>query len=528
MTNICQPIVDVAQKHPEHLALQAPHSLDHGRGLSFQEFFSHASHFQHQLTQAGFVAGDRLLVIIQPGLVLYPLLIAILGLGLVPVMLERGLSKKQLREILRRSKLSAVITQPTLGKFWFLIPELWRLRRFVIGQRIWGMKALETPSQHLSLNSFICRDLPLDTTGLITFTSGSTGIPKGANRTHDSLLAQLDAITALFSEGKSEIDLHSFPVMVLHSLCCGNSSILPDFDFAHPATVDPQKIVRQVQDNGVTCLSGAPAYMSKVTGYAKNKGLSFPNVRTVIVGGAPANKALLENCLTVFPHARHLVVYGSTEVEPISTVEMTTQLNHWAAHDGYLVGKPVTQAEICIREITANPQQIIPLPAGNAGEILVAGPHVLKDYIDNPQATKENKLPRKQGGIWHCTGDVGYLDTTGQLWLLGRVKDKVVLDDGRIIHPYVLEKRINELPEVTQNAFVLHPLGGAALILESATLPTDLPAILDELDLTRVTRIYYINSIPVDIRHNSKINRIALINMLAKGQLSSVPHKEKL
>lgn len=527
MTNICQPIVNAAQKHPEHLALQVPHSLEHSSGLSFQAFFSHASHFQRLLTQAGFVAGDRLLVIIQPGLVLYPLLIAILGLGLVPVMLERGLSKKQLREILRRSKLSAVITQPTLGKFWFLIPELWRLRRFVIGQRIWGMKALETPSQHLPLNSFICRDLPPDTTGLITFTSGSTGIPKGANRTHDSLLAQLYAITALFPEGKSEIDLHSFPVMVLHSLCCGNSSILPDFDFAHPATVDPQKIARQVQDKGITCLSGAPAYMSKITGYAKSKGLSFPNVRTIIVGGAPANKALLENCLTVFPHARHLVVYGSTEVEPISTVEMTTQLNHWTTHDGYLVGKPVTQAEICIREITANPQKITPLPASNVGEILVAGPHVLKDYIDNPQATKENKLPRKQGGIWHCTGDVGYLDTTGQLWLLGRVKDKVVLDDGRIIHPYILEKRINELPEVTQSAFVLHPLGGAALILESATLPTGLPAILDQLALTLVTRIYYVNSIPVDIRHNSKINRIALTNMLRKGQLSSVPYKEK-
>ncbi|MER2471274.1 fatty acid CoA ligase family protein [Photorhabdus laumondii] len=528
MTNICQPIVDAAQKYPEHLALQAPHSRDHSSGLSFQTFFSHASHFQHQLTQAGFVAGDRLLVIIQPGLILYPLLIAILGLGLVPVMLERGLAKKQLREILRHSQLSAVITQPTLGKFWFLLPELWRLRRFVIGQRILGMKVLETPNQHLPLSGFICRDLPPDTTGLITFTSGSTGTPKGANRTHDSLLAQLYAITALFAEGKNEIDLHSFPVMVLHSLCCGNSSILPDFDFSHPATVDPQQIVKQVQGEGITCLSGAPAYMSKITGYAKNKGLSFPNVRTVIVGGAPANKALLENCLTVFPHARHLVVYGSTEVEPISTVEMTTQLNHWATHDGYLVGKPVTQAEICIREITANPQQITPLATGNVGEILVAGPHVLKDYIDNPQATKENKLPRKQGGIWHCTGDVGYLDTTGQLWLLGRVKDKVVLDDGRIIHPYVLEKRINELPGVTQSAFVLHPLGGAALILESATLPTDLPAILDELDLTLVTRIYCANPIPVDIRHNSKINRIALINMLRKGQLSSIPYKEKL
>ncbi|WP_350306733.1 fatty acid CoA ligase family protein [Photorhabdus viridis] len=524
MTNICQPIVNAAQKYPEHLALQAPH----GSGLSFREFFSHASHFQHLLTQAGFVAGDRLLVIVQPGLVLYPLLIAILGLGLVPVMLERGLSKKQLREILRHSKLSAVIAQPALGKFWFLIPELWRLRRFVIGQPIWGMKILEAPSQHSSMNNFICRDLPQDTTGLITFTSGSTGMPKGANRTHDSLLAQLYAIKAIFPGEKSEIDLHSFPVMVLHSLCCGNTSILPDFDFAHPATVDAQKIVGQLQDKGITCLSGAPAYMSKVTDYARNKGLSFPNVRTVIVGGAPANKELLENCQTVFPHALRLVVYGSTEVEPISTVEMTTQLNHWATHDGYLVGKPIAQAEICIREITADPQQITPLATGNIGEILVAGPHVLKDYIDNPQATKENKLPRKQGGIWHCTGDIGYLDTAGQLWLLGRVKDKVLLDDGRIIHPYMVEKRINELSNVARSAFVLHPLSGAALILESTTLPTGLSAILDELNLTLVTRIYYANPIPVDIRHNSKINRIALINMLRKGQLSSFPYKEKL
>lgn len=70
----------------------------------------------------------------------------------------------------------------------------------------------------------------------------------------------------------------------------------------------------------------------------------------------------------------------------------------------------------------------------------------------------------------------------------------------------------------------MHPLGGAALILESTTTPADLPVILDELNITLVTRIYYINPIPVDIRHNSKINRIALINMLRKGQLSSVAY----
>ncbi|MNC57933.1 peptide synthase [compost metagenome] len=114
---------------------------------------------------------------------------------------------------------------------------------------------------------------------------------------------------------------------------------------------------------------------------------------------------------------------------------------------------------------------------------------------------------------------MGYFDDSGQIWLLGRVNDSIAIDQHRVIYPYIIEKRLNDLKEIERCALVAHPQGNAALILQCTNLPQELPGILAELQLIDVTRVYLLSEMPVDVRHNSKINRLKLKHLLAKNAL---------
>ena len=131
-----------------------------------------------------------------------------------------------------------------------------------------------------------------------------------------------------------------------------------------------------------------------------------------------------------FPQAEITVVYGATEVEPISTVttrEMDLEDNA-AMHSGrgLLVGRPVESLEVRIMDdcwgraigpLSENEFDDLCRPSGEPGEIVVSGEHVLADYLSG-NATAENKF-RVDQTTWHRTGDAGYFDHRGRLWLLG-------------------------------------------------------------------------------------------------------------
>src|SRR5262249_37732988 len=128
------------------------------------------------------------------------------------------------------------------------------------------------------------------------------------------------------------------------------------------------------------------------------------------------------------------VVYGSTEAEPIASIsalEMVRTIEHADPLAGLCAGRPVQ--EIALRIVRPHDGPIT-LGAGGwpehdvapdeAGEIVVAGPHVLTGYLDDPDAERANKI-RDGARVWHRTGDGGRLDAAGRLWLLGRVSRRV-------------------------------------------------------------------------------------------------------
>ena len=436
--NFCAAIVAGAHRHPQRLALRVPRAQDGYRSaeqLNYAELLARSAQLQQGLLRAGLRRGARVLLIARPGLDLYATILALLGLAMVPVLLDRGMSRPRLLASIRLSKAQALLGERELIKRWWLLPSLWRLERLGLDGACLGVRALPCEAKPTA-QGFRCEPVAADSHGLISFTSGSTGLPKGADRTHASLIAQHLAIREYWPEQDDDIDLPCFPVLVLHNLCCGIGTVLPATDLAAPGQVQAAAVLRQIQLEGITRLSGAPAYLQRLASHARERSLRYPGVRSLVVGGSTLSEQLLRDCLAVFPNARALAVYGSTEAEPIAKVEMAELLRDWQQQPGHLLGRPAAMTEVCIVDpqlplSDAASVQSARLPAGQLGEILVAGPHVLKAYVDNPQATAETKIPRGDGLVWHRTGDVGSFDDQGRLWLSGRLKDAVTVDGQR-------------------------------------------------------------------------------------------------
>lgn len=530
--NFCTPIIEYANQHPEQTALVIPR-MEGARCLfeervSYGELLGRVARFQDGLKQAGFNNGDRVLVVLRPGVALYALTLALLASGMVPVFVDSGMPRRIVRAAIRAARVKAVVSHRKALRLAWLVPELRNLPRYGEEGRGIGCRPLdELMRRDTGVTLVSCH---ADDKGLITFTSGSTGIPKGANRTHGSLLAQHRAIRRHWPDQSGDIDMPCFPVLVLHNLCCGMTTVMPRTDLAAPGNVQGGAIIEQIRRHGVTRLSGAPAFIRQVAHAAAERPGQTASLREVVIGGATVSLALQTLLLRAFPAPIETrIVYGSTEAEPIADGTLA-ELHRCDDERGYPVGKVAEGCELAIvaTDKALTTEQAVDdatLPAGQVGEILVRGEHVLRGYVDNPAADRENKIACQNGLVWHRTGDTGFIDDSGCLWLCGRLKDRLQVN-GQPMDVLPLEKALDALAGVERAALVQIPNTDAIAVCLQGNQPLDGP-LLEAL--VRWQQHYqlgalqvYALTIPTDRRHNSKIDRAAISQQLAAGKLKPV------
>ncbi|RZU48196.1 acyl-CoA synthetase (AMP-forming)/AMP-acid ligase II [Fluviicoccus keumensis] len=526
-SNLVQPLFAAWDTHPDKSALRIPRmrgveclSEQH---LTFGQLKDEVGRYQRALDALDLKKGDRVLVLSRVRAELYVLMVALLGLGLVPVLIDRGMSAGRIRAAIRLSGAQVAIGESDILRYWWFFPPMWWMKRLALDGKTLGVEDFNTwlPTHFEPRIELLAKDAH----GLITYTSGSTGVPKGADRTHDSLIAQHHAIREHWQDQPDDIDCPSFPVLVLHNLCCGITTVLPKVDLATPGRFDPVELVKQLQQEGVTRLSAAPAFMQHLCDYAIAHQVQLPGIRAVAIGGSTLPSRLVNRLSVVFPAAHIVGVYGSTEAEPIADVQLDELLREGDSHDGHLVGYPARSATVCIvpiGQVLKDDAKVrrVQCAAMTIGEVLVSGKHVLKGYIDNPDATRESKIPRADGTVWHRTGDAGYIDERGRLWLVGRIKDGIKVGD-RIIWPYPLEKELDDLPGIHRAAAIAWD-GRLLLVLESASAtPLDMSAIVELMRQSGIFRVSWatVPALPVDGRHNSKIDRLLLRKWLEQAKL---------
>jgi acyl-CoA synthetase (AMP-forming)/AMP-acid ligase II len=528
--NFCEPVFAHARQQPQQLALQLPqmrgrrqHALQQ---IRYGDLLTRVGALQTGLLQQGYVRGDRVIIVLRPCIELYALTLALLGLGMVPVFIDAGMPRALIQAAIQASGARALISHRRILWLTCWWSSLRPLDRFCLEGSGPGFRPLKQ-LQRIA-GPVRCADMGADDFGLITFTSGSTGKPKGANRTHGSLIAQHQAIRHHWPDEPGDIDMPCFPVLVLHNLCCGMTTAMPPLDLARPAQGDGRAALEAIRDMRVTRLSGAPAWMENVARAALKAPKKTRFLRDIVIGGAAVSETRQELFRRAFPFARIRIVYGSTEAEPVSDIELDQALAA-AEQDGYLVGPPAPGCELALVDptLSLDDEQSVEaarVEPGQCGEILVRGAHVLKGYVDNPEADRENKIACADGLVWHRTGDTGWLDAQGRLWLAGRVKDRIHTNAGSFdVFPF--EITIERRPEVNRTALVqLDNAVAVFLVLEQKLTPQLLSALQQVMKIMQIDmlQLHITRALPMDRRHNSKIDRPALRQRLARGQQ---PHR---
>jgi len=284
---------------------------------------------------------------------------------------------------------------------------------------------------------------------------------------------------------------------VLHNLCCGTTTVLPDATLRSEMTRDPETAICLIERCGVTSLSAAPAFARTLSRWAISNGRVIDQVGHFVVGGGPVSRTLCAEVMAAFPNARASVVYGATEAEPIATVNMREVLA--SEGEGFLVGRLVPDVEMVLDRGRGRWR--------GAGEVLVRGAHVVR--------------PESATTAWHRTGDLARVDVHGRLWLLGRVGD-AVLHRERVVLSGSVEACALGVLGVDAAGFVAHrraPEGELAVVLAKraagAIVVRRIEAALAALGLGTIP-VRVVDHIPMDSRHGSKVVRTELSRMLER------------
>ena len=333
---ICQQI----ERQGDRLAIRIPdmdgNTLLGEASISWRELGEAVAACQCGLQRLGLRVDDHVVVVLKPGLQLYTLTLALLASGMVPVFVDPGMGLKKVRQAMASVQPKLLVTYRNIRRLARWLPELRKVPSLIVDG---------SAEQHDSLDGLYSptgRALPdcvprnQTDIGLITFTSGSTGAPKGSNRTHYSLIAQHVTLQAHLPADANEIEMPCLPVLVIHNLCNGVSSVLPQVPLNAQAAGDGVQILNQMKSEGVSRLACAPAFLNLIAEAALAEGIVLPALHTVAVGGATVSAALCEKVSRAFPQADVHIVYGATEAEPISSITVREWLSA-AAVSGYRV-----------------------------------------------------------------------------------------------------------------------------------------------------------------------------------------------
>lgn len=512
--NIAAVLHRQATEHPDAPALIDGH---HGRDriTSFAELEEATARGAALLRKSGLKQGDTVLVFQPMSLELYTALLAIFRLGMTAMFLDPSAGRQHIERCCAILRPAALIASPKAHLLRLVSPALRRIPRlFAFGRLVPG--AIPWSRANLLPPETCVSSCPPDTPALITFTSGSTGLPKAVVRSHGFLVEQHRVLEKAIALVPGEIDLCTLPVFVLANLASGVTSLIPDADLRRPGSIDPAPVLGQIDRFRPSRTVASPAFLERLCDGCGRSGRQIEGFHHVFTGGAPVFPDYLDRFAKVFPGAAIVAVYGSTEAEPISHIardEMTEQdMALMEAGGGLLAGEPVSDIRIRIvvaewgvplGPFSAAQFEGICLAAGEDGEIAVSGGHVLKGYLDGV-GDEETKF-RVAGEIWHRTGDWGYFDGRGRLWLLGRAA-AVINDERGTLHPFAVECAARQHPAVVRTALLGRNGRRILFVQPKQGKEVDGAALRDRLAWADLDEVRELREIPLDRRHNAKVD----------------------
>ena len=282
-----------------------------------------------------------------------------------------------------------------------------------------------------------------DDTAVLLYTSGTTGKPKGAELTHFQLFMNCTTAGNLFGFEDDDIGLAVLPFFHVFGLSSvlnisvrfgGTMVLVPRFEM--------EPVVEAIEKHRCTIFSGVPTmYFALLSMDLSGRDLS--SLRVGVSGGAPIPGEVIKSFEDKFPGVVILEGYGLSESASTTTFNVSAEERKVLS-----IGKPIWGVEV--RVVDENDKD---LPPGedNVGEIVIRGHNIMKGYYKNPEATEE----AMRGG-WFHTGDLGYADDDGFLFIVDRKKD-LIIRGGYNVYPREIEEVLYANPSIAEAAVIGKP-----------------------------------------------------------------------
>ena len=551
--NIADRLRTSAQNAQSQRAVVCPQGQDStGRvvysDLTFEQLDQEADRIARGLVRMGIGPRMRLVLMVPPSLEFIALTFGIFRSGAVCTLIDPGMGHSRIFACLDEIDPAGFCGIPPVHVLRRLMFRRFRRAKINVcvgrGAALLGCKSYRDLIR-LGTDESIGLPQTLSTDpAAVIFTSGSTGPPKGVLYEHGMFDAQVELIRDRFGIEPGEVDLPGFPLFALFNLAMQVTTVIPEMNPTRPADVDPQKIVSAVRDQKVTQAFGSPAMWNQIGRYCEEHQIQLPTLRRILSAGAPVPTHVLQRVTAALSDSSDIFTpYGATECLPVATIGGREVLNSTASRTnngaGTCVGRVFDQMTVKIIQVTfeaiVSLDQAKELPNGEIGEIIVRGPVATREYFRRPDETRLAKIA-DDSDFWHRMGDVGYFDDAGLLWFCGRKAHIVFTHDGPL-YSVRCESVFNQHTDVYRSALVgIGERGRQTPVIivependrmpsrsrELQTFERELLRLGDKNPLTSAVKtVLFRKVLPVDTRHNVKINREELAIWAVK-QLAAV------
>lgn len=498
-----------------------------GAVLSWADLYRRVEVIAAGLADAGVKPGDRVALLVPPSIALTVALYAVWRAGAVIVVADKGLGLRGMGRALRSAQLDHLIadTPGLLAAGPMRLPGT----RFAVRPpsavvaRLCGTRTSLAELERRGAALPVPADTTPDAEAAILFTSGATGPAKGVRYRDGQVRAQLALIRRTYGLTPDDRIVAAFAPFALYGPALGIPSAVPDTDVTKPGTLTATALADAAARIQGTVVFASPAALRNVLATADDltdaHRAALSRIRLLMSAGAPVPASLLTALQRVLPHAAMHTPYGMTEALPLTDISLPEILE---AGDGagVCVGRALHSVQMRVVALEFNGEADGPLidEAGVTGEIWARAPH-LRDSYDALWVT--NRAAAAHPG-WHRTGDVGHRDAHGRWWIEGRAVHLIRSASGPVT-PVGVEQRVQRA--LAGRDGVAGPTAavvgvGPAGVQQVVVVLTGAGPVLPDLALTDAVRaaaapvevaaVLIRGALPVDIRHNSKIDRTAL------------------
>jgi long-chain acyl-CoA synthetase len=430
------------------------------RGISYSEYNKQANRLANTLVTMGVTKGD-VVGIHLPNIPQYPIMLAAISkIGAIGSGISPLLAPPEVAYQIQDAGIKVVITLSELALVLAAMPETPNCLKYTIVTGATDLLATTgfavpliedcevLPYLDLTQSAsdeYTQTDVHWNDTFMIQYTGGTTGKPKGAMLSQRNVLHNTAQAMAMnpFKESQETI-LSAFPMFHIAGLANAiASAIYGGKMILVPNPRDIDFICDQLQKNPANVIVGVPALYDMMVASPAFTSLDFSKLRVAISGAAPLTRGSYDALSVIIGENKISDAFGMTETAPCYTVNPPKRYKLGS------IGFPLPHAKVRIRDVETGNHD---MPCGEPGEIICTGPQVMKGYLNLPNESAK-ALREIDGERWMYSGDVGYMDNEGYIFLCDRAKDMLIVGGFKVFSVEV-EDKLSVIPEIAACAVI--------------------------------------------------------------------------